>query len=273
MKRFILPLFSGRKGKEQQSISIPPFTPDKNVEVLSADETLLLTKQLMTLSRRRRCAINHMGVDDPFDHQTLDWEIMSWYLNNGYTQENVVQALESDLIAILENPNEISLALQKRIIFTDYFSPGQLVDHYNYGDIHPFTFKTEGSTVNFRDTLFDQINFPERVATVISFDPEIKGHRHQIRYFRSLLATYSLAHLIDQKTTNLQTQQAINLLLQDELALAKGWITTKNHADKLEIDFINLPPDESLLYNQDKVYESAFLLTRYSDHSTRLFAN
>jgi len=273
MKRFILPLFSGRKGKEQQPISISSFTPDTDVEALTTNKTLLLTRQLMTLSRRRRCAINHMDVDNPFDHQTLDWEIIRWYLNNEYTQENITQALQSDLIAILENPTEISLTLQKRIIFTDYFSPGQLVDYYNYGNIHPFTFKTKETTVNFRDTLFDRISFPERVATVISFDSEIRGHKHQIRYFRSLLATYSLAHLIDQKTTDSKTQQAVDLLLQDELTLAKGWITTKNHADNLGIDFMNLPPDKNLLYSQDKVYESAFLLTSYSDHSKRLFAN
>jgi len=273
MRQFISSIFPSRPGREQEPIFRSSFTPNTDVEALTTDETLLTTRQLMTLSRRRRCAANHLGLNNPFSERFLDSDITNWYLNRGYTQEHLAQVLGADLIAILENPTQISQALQKRIILTGYFSYGELVDHYDYGDIHPFTFKTEETTVNFRDTLSDRMSFPQRIATVISFDPESRGHKHQIRYFRALLAAYSLAHILKKSTTDVATQQAIELLLQDEVELARGWVTTKKHAEELGINYLNFPPDENLLYSQDKVLESGYLFREYSNHSSVRFFN
>lgn len=273
MRRFISFLLPKKLGKEKEAVSLPTFMPDKDVEALGDDESLFFTRQLMTLARRRRCAVNHMGELDPFLERGLDWKVKRWYLGNGYSENNVEQALQSDLIAVLEDSAQISKALKRRIILTDYFTGGwgqePLKDEYGYGDINPFQFESRGTVVDFRDTLFDKMSFPERVDTIISFDPEIRGHRHQIRYFRGLQVAYSLAHLVSQKSEG-GVQQAVDLLLEDELALARGWITTANRIDRPK-DLWALLPDESLLYSQDKVYESAHLLYRYSDSSEKLF--
>lgn len=43
------------------------FAPNEEVEALAGEELLLFIRQLLMLSRRRRCATNHLGQDDPFN--------------------------------------------------------------------------------------------------------------------------------------------------------------------------------------------------------------
>ncbi len=143
-------------------------------------------------------------------------------------------------------------------------------DHYSYGDINPFIFRNEDESVSLRDTLFDRMDFPTRISTIISFDPEMRGHKHQIRYFRSLLVAYSLAHISNDRG---EESDSIRVLLRDERALANGWIAVARRMDNFFIKPKGLPPDENFLYDQNKVYESAVLFDTYRYFSEKILEN
>ncbi|NCN82349.1 MAG: hypothetical protein GW947_00115 [Candidatus Pacebacteria bacterium] len=256
--------------KKESPSQTRDFLPNTDVEGLDNEALLVCIRQVLALLRRRRCAANHLGLDNPFHERGLDWQTRAWYLDNGSSEEELVASLQSDLIALLENPGRVSAALRERIIFTSYFS-GQLEDYYEYGvDVEPLIFSSEGSPINFRNTLFDKISFPRRMELIASFDPEPKGHRHQIRYFRVLLFAYSLAHML-QASADPATQAAAKLLLQDEAEFARGLVTVKSCADTTGINFGNLPLDENLLYSKDKVSESVDLFERYVHYAQELF--
>jgi len=257
------------KERESVPISIPVQNPD--IEVLGTGELLLLTKQLMTLSRRRRCATNHLG-EDALNERGIDSRIVSWYYKNGYVDiQEACAKMQSDLEAILDNPTQASEIIKKRILLTNYFSDrGELEDCYSYGKMNPFYFESGEEIVSLRNTFFDKMGFPTRIATIVSFDPEIQGHRHQIRYWRALLVTYSLAHIL--REVDGESGDSTSLVLQDELAMANGWLTVAKELEKLSIKPENFSPDESLLYNSWKVLESAMLFDEYGQLSERLLS-
>jgi len=196
MSGFLRSIFGGGSAKERGGRLSRSQVFDEEVSKLNYDETLLLTRYLMTLARRRRCATNHLGGDIP-NERGLDGMLGGWYYQNGYTDADALDVMAADLEAITQNATQTSEVVNRRVLWTDYFSNGeQLEDYYSYGKINPFTFGSHGGPISLRDTLFDRMGFPGRVSTIISFDPEIKGHRHQIRYFRALLTAYSLAHIL-----------------------------------------------------------------------------
>lgn len=267
MKRF-LPTISShfRGGKERDTVSF--FERDNNVAELDFDSTTILTRKLMTLSRRRRCATEHLEGTIGME-ESIDFALTYWYLKNGSNEENLLQVIQSDLRAINSDPTQVSRALKKRVLLTRYFSPTKkLEDCYSYGNIEPFVFESDRlGKFSLRDTFYDRLTFPQRINTVVSFDPEVKGHKHQIRYFRALLASYSLARILVKIGLR---DPVVDSFVSDELALATGWLTLANRLKKLSIDPQQLPPDESLLYDQDKVNESAMLFDLYSGCSNRL---
>lgn len=257
------------KEREQRLADIQVF--DSEVERLDRDETSLLVRHLMTLARRRRCATNHLD-ENVYDERRLDWSLKNWYRKNGYADEgSALDRMSDDLEAIIEDPALVGEAIKKRIILTDYFSrKGKLEDHYSYGDINPFIFGNEDKSVSLRDTLFDRMDFPTRISTIISFDPEVRGHKHQIRYFRSLLVAYSLAHILNDEGVR---NDSIRVLLRDERALANGWLAVAQRMDNFLIKPKGLAHDENFLYSQNKVYESAELFNRYRYFSEKILEN
>jgi len=264
-----LPKKPSSKEHEPAPTPIPAQNPD--IEELEPNELLLLARQLMTLARRRRCATNHLG-EDALNERGIDWRLESWYYINGYTDaQEAYTRMQTDLEAILGNPTQASEIIKKRILLTNYFSDrGELEDNYSYGEIDPFCFESDGVIVSLRDTFFDRMKFPTRIATIVSFDPKIQGHRHQIRYWRALLASYSLAHIL--KKINGKSGDTISLVLQDELAMANGWLMVAEKLEKLSIRPENFSPDESLLYDSGKVWESAMLFDEYSRFSEKLLS-
>lgn len=255
------------KEHEPAPTSIPAQNPD--IEELEPNELLLLTRQLMTLARRRRCATNHLG-EDALNERGIDWKLESWYYENGYTDaQEAYTKMRTDLEVILNNPTQASETIKKRVLLTNYFSGGgMLEDNYSFGEINPFFFESEGVMIGLRDTFFDRMKFPTRMATIVSFDPEIQEHRHQIRYWRALLVSYSLAHIL--REVNGESGDAISLVLQDELAMANGWLMVAEKLEKLSIKPEDFSPDESLLYDSGKVWESTMLFDEYSRLSEKL---
>jgi hypothetical protein len=260
-------LHSGSTKEHGQRLAVVQLF-DGEVERLGYEETLLLARYLMTLARRRRCATNHLG-EYATKERALDWRLEGWYYKNGYTDADTAHSkMLDDLGAITEDPAQISEVIRKRVILTDYFSDrGKLEDCYSYGEINPFIFEAEDGIVSLRDTLFDQTDFLSRVSTIISFDPEIRGHKHQIRYFRSLLVAYSLAHILSDRGIE---SDSITTCLQDEQALANGWLAVAQRMKNFSIRPDELPPDESFLYDQGKVSESAMLFDEYCRLSERV---
>ncbi len=253
-------LHSGPTKEHGQRLAVTqPF--DVEVERLGYEETLLLARHLMTLARRRRCATNHLG-EYATRERGLNWQLEGWYYINGFTDaDDAHSKMLDDLEAIAQDPDQTSRTIKERVILTNYFSErGELEDCYSYGEINPFIFETEGRIVGLRDTLFDQMDFPSRVSTIVSFDPEIRGHKHQIRYFRSLLVAYSLAHILNDRGIE---SDPITIFLQDERALANGWLAVAQRMKSFSITPDGLPPDENFLYDHGKVSESAMLFNGY----------
>lgn len=87
-----------RGGKEQDGVSF--FESDGKVAELDFDSTIMLTRKLMTLSRRRRCATEHLegiiGVEE-----SIDFALENWYLENGFNKENLLQVIQSDLRVLI----------------------------------------------------------------------------------------------------------------------------------------------------------------------------
>lgn len=200
----------------------------------------------------------------------MDLCIQIWYRQR-CSKEECFSLLESDIVTLLANPEQISDVFKSRIILTNYFSRShQLEDCYGYGDIEPALFLSDGKSISFRDTLFDRVDFPQRVQLITSFDPEPKGHKHQIRYFRVLLSAYSMAHALKAISTDVNVQQVVDFLLKDEIELARGWMTAKNRANNIGLNPREFLPDESMLYSTAKVQESASLFEIYARYAQRL---
>jgi hypothetical protein len=255
---------SGQKGSGEFR-SIPR---DVSVEALDKESTLVLARQTMTLSRRRRCAVDHLGGDLTNEGSVM-FALERWYLEHGFTKEAVALQALSDLRAIYEDPVKVSETLKKRILLTNYFSDtGSLEDCYDYGDIEPFIFESEKTgRIGIIDTFYNKLSFAQRVNTVISLNPEVRGFKHQIRYFRTLLTTYGLAYMSNRYGLK---DSLIDATFADEKALAVGWLTLDKTMKKYSIDPSQLPPDESLLYNANKVAESASLFKMYTYRSRDL---
>jgi len=260
--------FSDYLSGQRRSGEIRNTPQEISVEMLDKESTLVLARQTMTLSRRRRCAVDHLG-GDLTNEGSLMFALGSWYLEHGITKEAVADWALSDLRAIYEDPTKVSETLKKRILLTNYFSEnGELEDCYDYGNIEPFIFESEKTgKIGIRDTFYDKLPFAQRVDTVISFNPEVKGFKHQIRYFRALLTTYGLAYMSNRYRFR---DPLIDATFADEKALASGWLTLDKTMKKFSIDPFQLPTDESLLYNSDKVDESASLFKMYTYHSRDL---
>lgn len=259
---------TSRSRTEKGNGGVSGFIIDRSIAELDPSSILQLTRQTLALSRRRRCATEHLG-GDLSDERSVAYAIGSWYLDNGFDRQNMASTAFSDLQAIYTNPTHVSDVLKKRILLTRYFSStGKLEDCYDYGNIEPFIFENErAGRIELRETFHDRLSFPQRVETVISFNPETKGFKHQIRYFRALLATYGLARLLSMKGIK---DPLIDAVYTDEKTFAQGWLSLAKRMKELSIDPWQLPPDESLLYSQDKVEESAMLFGMYVDYSKEL---
>ncbi len=268
MNRFLAALIPQFKAEKGSSSRVSAFIIDRSVAELDLTSMLPLTRQALALSRRRRCATEHLD-GDLTDERSVAFALESWYLNNGFNKENASSTMLSDLHAIYDNPTHVSDTLKKRILLTDYFSKtGKLEDCYEYGDIEPFIFESErAGEFGLRETFHDRLSFPQRMETIISVNPETKGFKHQIRYFRALLATYGIARLLSMEGIN---DPLINIVYTDEKAFAQGWISLAKKMKELSINPYHLPPDESLLYSQDKVEESAMLFDMYTSYSHKL---
>ena len=244
------------------------FMTDRSIAELDPVSTLQLTRQTLALSRRRRCATEHLE-GNLINETSVASSIESWYLDNGFDRKNMASAAFSDIQAIYNNPTHVSDTLKRRILLTRYFSrTGELEDYYDYGNIEPFIFESErAGKIELRETFHDSLSFPQRVETVISFNPETKGFKHQIRYFRALLATYGIAYLLSIKGIK---DPLIDAIYTDEKAFAQGWVSLAKKMKELSIDPWQLPPDESLLYDEHKVAESAMLFSIYVAYSQEL---
>jgi hypothetical protein len=244
------------------------FIPDRSVAELDLNSTLQLARQTLMLSRRRRCATEHLDGDLIYE-SSVAFALESWYSHHGVSREDVAAVALSDLQAIYNNPKDVNDTLKKRILLTRYFSrTGELEDCYEYGDIEPFIFESEGAgKIGLRETFHDRLPFPQRVETVVSFNPETKGFKHQIRYFRALLASYGIARLLSAKGVR---NPLIDAVQTDEKALAHEWLSLAKKMKELSIDPWQLLPDESMLYDDYKVAESAMLFNMYTASSQRL---
>ncbi len=265
LRSAVASVFGGR-GKESGGGN--EFILDRSIAELDYASTFQLTRQTMALSRRRRCGGEHLGAD-PTEERMLPVLLGSWYMENGFDEQSMLYQMQSDLNAISNNPTRVSDALKRRVLLTRYFSrTGQLEDVYGYGDIEPFVFESEvAGRVGLRDTFQDRLTFPRRVETVISFDPDAKGHKHQIKYFRALLASYAIAQYLrfsGVKDPNL------DVFLTDEQLLARGWLSLARKMQQFSLDPFKLPQDDSLLYNKSKVSESAMLFNRFAEISEEL---
>jgi hypothetical protein len=222
----------------------------------------------MALSRRRRCATEQLDGDLTSERSIL-FALGSWYLNNGLSRDDMAPAMLTDLNAIYNSPDQISDVLKKRILLTRYYSKiGEPEDCYGYGNINPLVFQNGGTiSVGLRDTFSDVIPFVQRIETVVSFDPETRGSKHQIRYFRALLATYGITHLLTMEGIKDPVVDAVHA---DERAFAKGWLSLAKKMEELSIEPFDLSVDKNLLYNSGKVAESAMLFNTYVDYSKEL---
>lgn len=256
---------TSRSRTENGGSVAPGFMIDRSIAELDHSSTLQLTRQTLALSRRRRCATEHLD-GDLSDERSVAFALSSWYLNNGIDRKNVASTALSDLQAIYNNPIKVSDTLKKRILLTKYFSETrELEDCYKYGNIEPFVFESErDGKIELRETFHDKLSFPQRVEMVVSFNPETRGFRHQIRYFRALLATYGIARLLSLEGIK---DPLIDVVYTDEKAFAQGWLSLAKKMEELSINPYRLPPDESLLYSQDKVHESAMLFEMYTAYS------
>ncbi len=268
MKGFWTAIASHLGGRSKEGVTTGGFTADRNIAELDISSTLQLTRQTMTLSRRRRCAGEHLDAF-PTEEGMLPFQLSSWYAENGFNEQSMIDQMSADLKAVSNNPTQVSDTLKKRVLLTKYFSrTGDLEDCYDYGNIEPFVFESDRfGKFGLRETLHDIMSFPQRVEAVISFDPEPKGSKHQIRYFRALLASYAIAHYLHMKKIK---DPHLDIFLSDEVALARSWVSLVKKIQKLSIDPYGLSPDESLLYERGKVSESAMLFNRYSEISEEL---
>src|SRR3989338_9356932 len=99
MRRFFSFLTRG----ERETSVTPPLLIDENVGKLYYDSTLLLTRRLMTLSRRRRCATEHLeGMIG--QESSIDFVLHSWYQKKGHNRLEILDSAAADLKAINENP-------------------------------------------------------------------------------------------------------------------------------------------------------------------------
>lgn len=255
--RFLRAMFSGNHERSAYSDGV---IPDSDVEALDQNGLLDHTRKLMTLSRRRRCAAEQMGASSLLHEGQINTSLIGWYMHSGLSVSDAYQAMQKDLVALTHDPSTVSPILQTRVLLTN-----EEEDIYNYGQVDPFNFSSNERGLTLRDTLNDHLRFPDRVSTITSFDPEVRGHRHQIRYFRALLVAYSMAHVLQAKTRDPQCREDVITFLEDEKALASGWFTTVQQLQKLSVDPKNFEPDECLLYSREKVYESAALLYIYGN--------
>ncbi len=256
--------FNSRKESDGGYGSIP----DNSILELDPDSILQLTRQTMALARRRRCATEQLDGDLTSERSIL-FALGSWYLKNGLTRDDMAPAILTDLTAVYNSPDQISYVLKKRILLTRYYSKtGEPEDCYHYGNIDPFAFQSGGAIpVGLRSTFHDVMPFAQRIGTIISFDPETRGFKHQIRYFRTLLAAYGMAHLLTMEGIKDPVVDAVHA---DERAFAKGWLSLAKKMEELSINPFDQPPDENLLYKKSKVAESAMLFNTYVDYSKEL---
>lgn len=266
MPGFLASLFA-QSGPEKEAAAAR-MALEPTVEALGGEETQVLLRQVMTLARRRRCATEHLGGDIGMavflGEENLTAPVTNWYFGRGHTHKTVARVAQEDVTAIAQSL-PVSNTLRRRILLTDFFSPGKLEDTYRYGEIDPYVFESTGGLISLRDTLFDRMGFAERVRAITSFDPEVQGHRHQIRYFRALLASYALAHMVyDKVEVGAEVSESAQLLLDDEVALARGWFSLAERAAGFDIEPMALAPDPSWLYSPSKVIESARLFDHYA---------
>ncbi len=236
----------------------PDLSMDPLVDNLALNQVQQLLPQVMTLARRRSCASEQIGQTIFAREDNIASLLTNWYLLDGWKKTDLPEIMRSDLECVLSPDPHPTSTLQQRVLLSNVGS--QTIDAYEYGQINPFQFHVSTHKVSFADTLAPSMDFSARVQTIISFDGEPKGHKHQIRYFKALLSAYALADILEsQDMSNDQNK----ILLKDRKSFATSWVTFAQRVRTLGINPHTLTPDANLLYSLGKVHESAYLFETY----------